>query len=273
MMRRALPLLLLLAAGPASAQRPRALTEGIAAYNQVEYASALAYLKEARRQARTREDRALAYYYLGSTYYALEQEERARQAFETLLAIEPGHAPNLQLTSPKIARFFAVVRQGYAVPAGPPSLTHQPPREAAGSLTPLVLAVHNLSPRLHPVVRYRSGSGSFTLRPDQRQGSRFSFAAPTPRGGHLVYDLALVDDDGVTVQQLGPFRVPVSGEDNTAGGAPWYRTWWFWTAVGAVAVGAGVGLGVGLSGGDDTGRAEVTILRTDASGAVVPIFQ
>jgi len=272
-MHRALPLLLLLAAGPASAQRPRALTEGIAAYNQVEYATALTYLKEARRQARTREDRALAYYYLGSTYYALEQEERGRKAFETLLAIEPAYAPNLQLTSPKIARFFAVVRQGYAVPPGPPSLIHQPPREASDSLTPLVLAVHNLSPRLHPVVRYRSGSGSFTLRPDQRRGSRFTFAVPTPRSGRLVYDLALVDDDGVPVQRLGPFHVPVGGARGAAGATPWYRTWWFWTAVGAVAVGAGVGLGLGLSGGDDTSRAEVTIMRTDASGAVVPIFQ
>ena len=42
--------------------------------------------------------------------------------------------------------------------------------------------------------------------------------------------------------------------------APWYHKWWFWTLVGAAAIGAAVGIGGGGGGGDSgssTGTIEV----------------
>ncbi|MBT9557508.1 MAG: PEGA domain-containing protein [Myxococcales bacterium] len=36
-------------------------------------------------------------------------------------------------------------------------------------------------------------------------------------------------------------------EEDTASGAPFYKTWWFWTAIGVAVVGTTVGLAVGLS--------------------------
>jgi tetratricopeptide (TPR) repeat protein len=50
------------------------------------------------------------------------------------------------------------------------------------------------------------------------------------------------------------------GEDEEDVAAPWYETWWFWTAVGVVVVGTalGAGLGVGLSG-DGSGPRDYSI--------------
>ena len=281
-------LIALLAAGDAEARHPQALNDGINAYNQVEYTPALMYLKAALQQARRREELATTYFYLGCTYLGMERGELAREAFETLLSFEPGYVPDPRLTSPKIASFFSRVHGAYPTPPGPPSLQHRKPRRAHPRLTRLQLTVRNLSPRLRPVLRYRESASPsyFTLESRQREDDRATFAATTPAdGGTLLYYFALMDRQGVEVQRLGgprqPFRLRIpaaaagdSGRDDggAAVAAPWYKTWWFWTAAGAVAVGAGLGLGLGLSGADEGPSAKVTILRRDSSGNSVPIF-
>jgi hypothetical protein len=268
---------------PLWAQPPQALSDGISAYNQVEYPTALMYLKAAVRRARTRTHLTQAYFYLGCTYLATEQQEAARAAFETLLALDPAHVPSRQLTSPKIARFFADVRQSYATPAGPPSMAHRPPRSTGDRMTTLTLELHNLSPRLRPILRHRSAAtpGYMTTEAVDRREALVYFSVPTPTDGgrDLRYYFALVDGEGVQVQRLGssrrPFRTHVGGDarEGDRDGTTWYSSWWFWTAVGAVTVGAGVGLGLGLRSGDDSSQAQVTVLRRDGSGVVVPVFQ
>ena len=266
-----------LLAPPAAAQRSRALSDGVAAYNQVEYTTALMYLRSALRRTHSRTDLALALFYLGCTYLALEDGEKARESFETLLAFDPAFAPSRQLTSPKIARFFVQVRQSYPAPSGPPSMAHQPPSQTGGRLTALTLVAHNLSPRLRPILRYRSGAmaGYLTLEPHDRRGSRVRFAVPTPRdGGRLLYYFALIDGNGVHLQRLGSGRQPfVVASEQQHRAAPFYRTWWFWTLVGAgVAAGAGVAIGLTVAGGEQSSTAQVTILRRDSAGNSVPVF-
>jgi hypothetical protein len=239
------------------------------------------YLKTALSQVRRREDLTLTYFYLGCTYLALDRRQPAQEMFETLLSFEPSYVPDPRLTSPKIANFFARVRESYDTPLGPPSLSHRELKHADPRLTLLYLSIRNLSPRLRPVLRYRTGASPsfFTVEARKVFEGRATFALPTPPGGSdIFYYFVLMDRQGVIVLRLGkgdkPFRLTVlgEGEDRTAAGAtPWYKSWWFWTAVGAVAVGTGVGLGVGLAGGDSS-TAKVTILRRDGSGNSVPIF-
>jgi hypothetical protein len=59
-----------------------------------------------------------------------------------------------------------------------------------------------------------------------------------------------VNPDAIPDQDDSPLRDEPSG-----GGASvtWYKTWWFWTAVGAVVVGTAVGVGVGVSSGGGGG--------------------
>jgi len=284
--RAALALLASLLLAPASAAaRPQTLSDGINAYNQVEYGPALMYLKSALRQSRRRADLATTYFYLGCTYLGMERPSQARAAFETLLSFEPTYVPDPRLTSPKIARFFSGVHDAYRTPLAQPTLRHRAPKRGSPRLTRLQLRVRHLAPRLRPVLRYREAASPsyFTLEARGRQGGSHAFAAPTPPdGGTLLYYFALVDRQGTEVQRLGgprrPFRLEIeagAGDDNGAGAGvvtPFYKTWWFWTAVGSAAVGAGLGLGFGLAGASEGPSAKVTILRKDSSGNAVPVF-
>ncbi len=284
MTRAALALLtaLLLAPAPAAA-RPQALSDGINAYNQVEYGPALMYLGSALRQARRRKHLATTYFYLGCTYLGMERPSKARTAFETLLSFNPSYVPDPRLTSPKIARFFSGVHDAYQTPMARPTLRHQKPERGSPRLTRLRLRVRHLAPRLRAVLRYREAASPsyFTLEARKRESGTVTFAAPTPPdGGTLLYYFALSDHRGIEVERLGgprrPYRLEIeagAGDDGPTGvAAPFYKTWWFWTAVGAAAVGAGLGLGFGLAGAADGSTAKVTILRKDSSGNAVPVF-
>ncbi len=48
-----------------------------------------------------------------------------------------------------------------------------------------------------------------------------------------------------------PKEQPGDPDELAASGSPFYKTWWFWTAIGVAVVGTTVGLAVGLSGDDE----------------------
>lgn len=51
-----------------------------------------------------------------------------------------------------------------------------------------------------------------------------------------------------------PDYLPTDGQDGKNSATPWYKTWWFWTTVGVVVVGAAAtGTAIALSGGDSGG--------------------
>lgn len=263
-----------LAVPPAQAQGQtavRRLRDGIAAFNQVEYGQALTHLSAALKIARRPELLARIYFYLGSTQLALDKRAEAKAAFETLLAIRPAFVPDRDRTSPKIASFFSRVRRSYQTPEGAPSMAHAAPANADPRLTRLSLSVLNLSPRLRPVLRYRSSAspGFFMVEAERgSSSSKLSFVVPTPpRAEAIHYYFQLVAADGVVVGQLGseesPYRLTVGAKTGggVTAGKPWYKRWWVWAiAGGVVAAGVGVGLGVGLSSGDAGHRAQVSIL-------------
>jgi tetratricopeptide (TPR) repeat protein len=264
-------------------QLPQELADGIDAYTNVDYQQALTYLRAALRTVKGRKKLALAYFYLGCTYLALEELERARAAFETLLSFQPDYVPSRQLTSPKIASFLDRVRREYPTPKAPPSLAHRPPDRLSRDTTELVLEVQHLAPRLRPILRYRASTspGFLSVEASEVLGARATFVVPTPADEGLVYYFQLQTRSGIAVRRLGsperPFRVRAQGRggrrrDRDDEAAPFYKRWWFWTVAGVVVTGAAVGLAVGLTRGSGDVEARVTILRRDASGKTIPVF-
>jgi hypothetical protein len=56
--------------------------------------------------------------------------------------------------------------------------------------------------------------------------------------------------------EVPPPKVPPPREN---GSGAWYQSWWFWTAVGVVVVGAATGTALALSGDDGGGPVDVFI--------------
>lgn len=273
-------LLALAGIGPRTASAealPAVLRSGIEAYNQVDYPSALRHLRAALQQTTDSQALALAYFYVGCTHLALEQEEDARVAFETLLAFQPDYMPQSD-TSPKIAAFFRRVRRASSVPFAPPILLHRPPTAPGQVATVLSLEVKNLSPCLRPGLRYRASSspGFLARESANRSGNRFRFSVAAESGGELLYYFVLTTSDGVEVTRLGSPLNPFSlrGRRTEPVAVAWYKSWWFWTLTGAVLTGTTLGLAVGFSG-EDRYSAGILILRNKGTGSSpnrVPIF-
>jgi hypothetical protein len=60
------------------------------------------------------------------------------------------------------------------------------------------------------------------------------------------------------VEMLAKAGWPARTAAETAG-SPWYRKWWFWTLLGAAAVGLAVGIGGGGGGGSSSASSTGTI--------------
>jgi tetratricopeptide (TPR) repeat protein len=261
-----------------AAELPQELKDGIEAYNQVEYQPALMYLRSALQRVKGPRLLAITYFYLGCTYLALEENTKAQAAFETLLAFQPDYVPNRRLTSPKIAGFLSRVRNEYPTPAAAPTLAHQPPLEAGSGQTRLALEVQHLSPRLRPVLHYRSSTTPeyLTLEAYEVLGSLARFAMPTRERSTTLYYFALSTRSGITVRRLGgpkrPFRLQGESRARAGAAAPWYRRWWVWTIAGVVVAGASAGAAYALTRGSDQSRVEVVIFRRNAGGTAVELF-
>jgi hypothetical protein len=101
--------------------------------------------------------------------------------------------------------------------------------------------------------------GSYTLPlPGALKDVQYYFEALTAAGGVLARAGSRSEPFGEKPEVVA--KAPESGvvppvaggsyeEDKRNGDPKWYQTWWFWTAVGAVVVGASVGIVAGVSGG------------------------
>jgi len=185
---------------------------------------------------------------LGLSYLILGDRDRARDAFENLLSLDPGHVLRDPTESPKLKQFFEKVKESF-VPGyqahEPVSLEHAAPNgpvagrtaEFAASIVRGAGMVREtlLLWRRAGLLRYRS------VRMRGRDGRLLGrFLLPRDASSYqLEYYLEARDATGNTVGRVGsperPLTVRVSG-------APaerrFYQTWWFWTAVGVAAAGA-----------------------------------
>jgi hypothetical protein len=256
--------LLLLVANVAFADSPavrRRLSEGERRYVEQDYRGAVESLQGVVGDpVATVEDRARAWEYLGLSWLVMGKKQKAREAFEELLAIDPQYVLSEPSRSPKLRAFFEEVRgrfvPGYSKPAGEVELLHSAPSSAqAGRPIEIAAQVARGASNVEDVSLRARRQGLLTfeaqhMRREDEGHFRLTYPLPRDSGDYqLEYFLEARDSSGRVVARLAsperPIALSVRGviADN-----PWYKRWYVWTIVGAVTVGVVVGVSVGVSG-------------------------
>jgi tetratricopeptide (TPR) repeat protein len=246
-----------------SARLRRRLEEGRRHYQEQEYALALPPLRAvASDPAATRAQKAAALEVLGLSYLILGRRDRAREAFENLLAIDPDATLADPSLSPKLRRFFEEVKAafvpGYRPGAPTVALEHAAPQGAlAGRPLEMATAAVERAPCdrdrasesscvREVVVRWRRrGLLEYASAPLSRQseGGRFRgyLHPPADVSSYTIeYYVEARDLGGRVVGRAGGPEQPLSIEvrGGRALSPAWYRRWWVWSLVGVSAAGA-----------------------------------
>lgn len=256
-------------------------------FKRLEYRQAIKSAEKALNQ-RNADHKSLvaAYRMRGLCFAAIGKTKKAVAAFSRLLAIEPSFRLS-KMVSPKLTPAFYQAL-GLASDRKPIRLFHDPPHEpqSIAGLHLSVLLESNPFQMVSAVrLRYRvadapeqriskniKGTGQvlFSL-PKELSGRRLSyfFEALNTRGGVLLVDDAggqafainLKPKPQLQKQPVAALSAPAveppplqpSDTHSTTvvmpAGTPWYKSWWFWTAVGVVAAGAATGTALALTAG------------------------
>lgn len=238
---------------PAAAEENRVrrrLDEGRKLYEEQEYRAAIRTLAPVGRDTTaTKAQRLEALELLGLCWFILGDEAQAREAFEDLLAIDPGVQLREASDSPKIRKFFEKVKKAYIPDYQPTAgvvLEHEAPASAvAGRRLELQVDVAKGADRVKEVnVRWRrQGVLQYESTPMRRAGERgwrARFTPPSDTGGYtLEYFVEARDIAAAQVARIGgpetPLALPVRGAPEAS--PAWYRRWYVWVGAGAVVLG------------------------------------
>jgi len=246
----ALALLVLTGAGPAaSSPLAQKVARARRQYAAQEYEQVIRLLTPVvQSPLATIGEKADAFEMLGLSCLILGERERARDAFENLLGLDPGHVLRDPSGSPKLKQFFESVKQSF-VPGYQPhatvTLEHSVPGKAvAGRTLECRVSVVRGEEMVRQVILHWRRGGLLTYRTIQFPGQgRMLARLILPRdsyGYQLEYFIEARDATGNTIGRVGsperPLTIQVSGVSRP--GRPFYRKWWFWTVVGVVAASA-----------------------------------
>ncbi len=250
--------MLVAVAAPAYADNPQdavraRMAEGEQRYQEQEYRAAVeAFDAVVHDPVATQAERARAYEYLGMSWLILGKKPKARAAFEELLAIDPHYTLSDPSHSPKLREFFEDVRSsfvpGYGKAEGEAELEHAAPTGATAGrpLEMQVVVIRN--PQLVRSVTLhtrRQGLITFAAEPMRGEAGRYRLSYAPPRdvvGYTLEYYVEARDDKGRVVGRVAsPERpIPLAVQGVPAPPTPWYKRWYVWAAVGAVAAGGAI---------------------------------
>jgi len=237
--------------GPAGDAVRAHIAEGERRYGEQEYRACIeAFTAVLADATSTRDQRARAYEYIGLSWLILGKKQRAREAFEDVLSIDPHYTLSDPSHSPKLREFFEEVRAsflpGYGRGATEAELEHSAPTGAVAGRAVEVIAV---ATRGGQVVRdvtlhsRRQGMLTFGGERLQAEGGRYRLMFYPPKESTdyvLEYYLEARDARGRVVARVAspqqPLSLPVRGAPTPP--AAWYRRWYVWAAVGAVVAGA-----------------------------------
>ncbi len=237
------------------------LAEGKALFDDQEYRKAIRTLAPIPHDpAADRAQRIRALELIGMSYLILGQEDRARDAFQDLLAIDPGYQLRDDTGSPKIRTFFDDVKNKY-VPGFDPNavaeLEYTAPRRATGGrrVEVDVRVVSGGGRVKEVVVKWRrpglldyGDAQALRIRGDHW---RAKFRVPESKRAYAIdYYIEARDIAGGSIGRVGGPETPLTLRVGAGVVAvtPWYKRW-YTLAGAAVVVGAGTALIV--TSGDD----------------------
>ena len=227
-------------------------------YDAQEYVAAIDMLRPVPSDpAATRAQRAQALEYLGLSYVILGKRQRAREAFEDLLSIDPNYTLRDPSNSPKLRQFFEETKAAFVPgykPAMPAQMEHAAPVGAvAGHHVEFDAQVTEGAKHVADVTVYWRQRGLLDFHHDglaRTDASYRGFVTPPHETVPYVleYYLEARDVAGRVISRIGgpqePLSIDVAGAPLPP--PPWYKRWWFWSAAGGV-VAAGAITGVLIS--------------------------
>jgi len=219
---------------------------------------------------------------LGTVHVILDNQQAAVEAFEQLLAIDPDHELDTDL-SPKIRSLFARVKREF-VPPVTVSFEGRPRVRTTPGTPPWVeVGVADESKAITGMELWyrRDEDGEFEkLDMGPVAEGRWGGSLPVETTGlpaaglRVEYVIVARGEKGTTLGVLGSMEQPLSFTVLPALGAPagpgtgsapaaldeeqaapWYASWWFWTAVGVVAA---------------AGATTATVMLLERGGGEVP---
>lgn len=220
-----------------------------------------------------------AYAFLAAAQLADEDEDAARRAMDTALAIDPTYDPvDPLLRAPRVRDLLAGARPT-GRPGRPVVLPEEPDAEGES-----VLVFSARTPDVHDPLsvrlRYRFGGRAWRdalLHESSVARSTRVVAVPRPEGSRRVeYLFALETPDHAVVARIGTDDAPLTldlarrpdappppppGGGAAGGGTAWYERWYLWA--GAAGVVAGTVVVVLLLQGDDTGSLRLQLGASD----------
>jgi hypothetical protein len=226
--------------------------QGLAAYDELDFARAVQLLEQARGESLTREEKIITYRTLGMARVALGKTDEARADFAHLLRIDPSYDFD-RTVAPKVRAVFEEAKAQVAssgrtlTPAQStlvPSLAPATPREGK----PVVVRVSHPGGVARKMILYYRALGSNAFSRATVDGSPDgSFAATIPgldvRAPALDYHVVLLDDGGASVAAAGSIGTPLS-VSVTRQPRPVYRRGWFWGVIGGVAAAGAIATGL-----------------------------
>ncbi len=253
------------AQGSATARINKRLARGNKLFADLDYRKCIRVLAPVPKDAAaSRAQRLQALELIGLSHLILGEQARAKDAFEDLLAIDPGYQLRDDTGSPKIRDFFDKVKREY-VPgfdAGAVAdLEHAAPEGAtAGRRVEIEVRVGRgadqvkslvLLARRRGVLAYKEEAGLRQVSPGRWHAQ---FQAPSSTESYVLeYYLEARGIAGSAIGRVGgpenPLALSVSGRVPHA--TPWWRRWY--VIAGGAAVVGGIGTALIVTSGGGTG--------------------
>lgn len=250
----------------ADARVRKRLTQGISLFRDLEYRRAIRTVAPiVKDPAATRAQRLRALEVIGLSHLILGEEARAREAFQDLLAIDPGYQLRDDTGSPKIRNFFDQVKREY-VPGFDAEAVAEldlaaPTGATAGRRIEIDVRVARGAERVKSMRVYTRRRGvlswpdpvEFRRQPDGRWRARFDAPASDESYALEYYVEARGVADQAVARIAGPetpLSLAVTGRVPRT--TPWYRRW-YTLAGGAAVVGIGTALIITSGGSAEDG--------------------
>jgi hypothetical protein len=232
------------------------LRRGIALYREASFAASVVALEQARARGELEPaERVECAFYLAGDYVAMGSQAAARRELHAVIDAQPGYEPP-PYTPPKVTALLVEVREEVE---RAPRLRALPPRqkhEAAGRRVDLWFEPSRTGGAAYGAAWWRwTGEREFREAPLAHAGENLVAHVAVEQGGTLEYWAEIRTPTGLALAgtRERPLTLPVVARPPSPAVAvaspparprtPIVRSWWLWTAVGAVAA---AGLGVGL---------------------------